>query len=57
MPLKPYEERNLLIAASFDALHEAYNRYKREVEGVQVVLRSHGFTETEIQSLIEASRK
>jgi hypothetical protein len=51
------DEKNFYRLVAFDILLRAWKEYARTVESQSVVLREHGFTELEIQILIESSRK
>lgn len=51
------DEKNFYRLVAFDILVKAWKEYARTVESQSVVLREHGFTELEIQILIESSRK
>ena len=50
------DERNFYAMVASDMMKDAWKRYLASVEATKFVLRNHGFTEEEIQKLIEDSR-
>ena len=48
--------KNFYTIVAMDMLKDAWSRYNGTVESVSSVLREHGFTDEEIQKLIEDSR-
>lgn len=56
MEMYTNDEKNFYSMVAMDMLKDAWNRYGRTVSSVTFVLRKHGFTEEEIQKLIEDSR-
>ncbi len=50
------DERTFYAIIASDMLKDAWKHYNASVKSVRVVLSHHGFTEEEIQKLIEDSR-
>lgn len=50
------DERNIHRLVAHDMLKDAWNTYNGKVEVASSFLRRHGFTDEEIQQIIEVSR-
>ena len=57
MELFGSDEQKIYGLLCLDALKDAWKMYNRQIDGVRVVLREHGFPEKEIEYLIEISRR
>ena len=50
------DEKNFYRAVAYDMMKDAWNRFNASVNSVVVILREHGFSDEEIQQLIEDAR-
>ena len=50
-------EKVLLLCETLYALMSLWRKYTKQVESICAVMREQGFSETEIRTLVEESRK
>lgn len=50
-------EKILFVRTTLKALKGLWRKYAKQVESIRAVMREKGFTEEEIQNLINESRK